>query len=331
MTGPLALVSGASGFVGSHIVDELLRQGVRVRCVLRRTSPRRWLEGKPVEIHVADLGDLPGLTAAARGASWIVHAAGLIRGHSAGAFHEANVAGTERMLRAALEAGPGLRRFLLVSSQAAAGPSRDGRPVSEGQRPQPVTAYGVTKLRAEELVLSLRERIPVVVLRPPTVYGPRDVEGLRYFRAVQQHLRPALRRDGRFSVVYAEDLARATRLALNDERAVGNVYFVAGPDLTGYAEMGGLIARTLGTWTVPVSPPRWVLFAAAFMADGAARIVGRSALWNPQKVREVTSGDWICSSARFRDALGWEPAVSLGEGVARTARWYREAGWIRAR
>jgi nucleoside-diphosphate-sugar epimerase len=328
VSSPLALVTGASGFVGSHIVDELLRQGVRVRCVVRGTSPRRWLDGKPVEIHVADLADLPGLTAAAEGATWIVHAAGLTKGRSATAFNEANVAGTERMLRAALEAGPSLRRFVLISSQAAAGPSGDGRAVTEERRPEPVTPYGESKLRSEELALLLRDRLPVVVLRPPAVYGPRDEGILRYFRAAKRHVRLELRRGGRFSVIHAEDLARAVWLAMSDERARGEVFFVAGPDVTGYAEMGGLIARSLGTWTVPLSPPRWLLLAGAFVGDAMAGALGGIAFLNSQKIREITSGDWICSSARFRIRLGWEPRWSLEEGVEQTARWYREAGWL---
>ena len=328
MSAPLALVTGASGFVGSHIVDELLRQGTRVRCVLRATSPRRWLEGKPVEIHVADLGDAAGLARAARGATWIVHAAGLIRGESVQAYHEVNVAGTGHVLRAALEAGPELRRFLLISSQAAAGPSLDGRPVTEDRAPAPVTPYGESKLRSEELTLLLRDRLPVVVLRPPPVYGPRDEEILRYFRAAKRHVRLELRRGGRFSLVHAEDLARASWLALNDARATGGVFFVAGPDLTDYAEVGRLIERVLDTWTVRLAPPRWLLYAGGLLAGAAARIVGKPMLLNPQKIREITYGDWICSSARFRGLVGWEPRVSLEEGVERTARWYREAGWL---
>lgn len=328
MSAPLALVTGASGFVGSHIVDELLRQGARVRCLVRAASPRRWLEGKPVELHVAEMTDAAGLAAASRDATWIVHAAGLTRGDSVAAYHEANVAGTERMLRAALEAAPGLRRFVLISSLAAAGPSLDGNPVTEDLTPSPVTPYGESKLRAEELALLLRDRLPVAVLRPPTVYGPRDPELLRFFRATKMHISLELRRHGRFSVVHAEDLARATWLALTDERAVGGVFFVAGPDVTGYREMGVTVAEALGVRTVRFTPPRWFFHASAIAMGLAGRILGRKSIVNRLKFREITSGDWICSSARFRGLTGWEPRFTLEEGVRLTARWYREAGWL---
>jgi nucleoside-diphosphate-sugar epimerase len=328
VTTPLAVVTGASGFVGSHIVDELLRHGARVRCVVRKTSPRRWLTGKPVELFEADLSSVPRLTEAVRGATWIVHAAGLTRARSAAEFNAANVGGTESMLRASLEAGPDLQRFLYVGSQAAAGPSTDGRPVDEGQRPEPVSAYGVSKLRAEHLALLMRGRLPVSVIRPPTVYGPRDDAVYRIFLAAKRHLRPELRPGARFSVVYVEDLVRAAHLALTDERALGEVFFVACPEVTDYAEMGGLVARAVGGFTVPVRPPRWLLYAGALLGEFWGGLSGRPPLLSREKLQEITAGDWIVSSARIRDRLGWEPQVTLAEGVARTARWYREARWL---
>ncbi|TMQ55761.1 MAG: NAD-dependent epimerase/dehydratase family protein [Candidatus Eisenbacteria bacterium] len=140
VTAPLALVTGASGFVGSHIVDELLRRGARVRCLLRSTSSRRWLEGKPVDFAEGDVRHREGLDAAVAGADWIVHAAGLTHAPSAEEFHRANVLGTEQILAAALGTSPAPRRFLYISSQAAAGPSRNGAPVTEDLEPRPVSA-----------------------------------------------------------------------------------------------------------------------------------------------------------------------------------------------
>jgi nucleoside-diphosphate-sugar epimerase len=328
VTAPLAVVTGASGFVGSHVVDELLRHGARVRCLVRRTSSRRWLEGKPVELFEADLSSLPRLSEAVRGARWIVHAAGLTRARSAAEYNAANVGGTEMMLRAALEAGPDFKRFLYVGSQAAAGPSSDGRPVTEEERPEPVSSYGLSKLRAEQLVLLMRGRLPVTVFRPPAVYGPRDDAILRYFLAVKRHLRPELKRGARFSVVFAEDLARAARLALTDDRAAGGGFFVSEPDETDYGEMGDLVARAMGTWTVAVHPPGWLLHAGALVAELVGAVSRRPPVLSREKLREITSGEWICSSTRIRSVLGWEPQVSLPDGVERTARWYREARWL---
>ena len=328
MSGPLAVVTGASGFVGSHIVDELLRQGARVRCLLRSTSTTRWLDGKDVEITRLDLHDAARLEAAVRGANWIVHAAGLTHARSPREFQEANVGGTERMLGAAAKAGDQLQRFLLISSQAVAGPALEGRPVTETERPDPVSIYGSTKRRAEELTMLLKESLPVVAIRPPAVYGPRDDALLKLFIAAKWHVLPVLRKGGRFSLIHAEDLARAVHLALTHPRAVGQVYFAAEPDVTDYKEMGEMVRRAMKTWAVSVRPPWLALQAGALIGELWGSLRSRPPYLSREKLREMSIGDWICSSAKIRTELNWTPAVPLAEGVERTAAWYREAGWV---
>lgn len=323
---PLAVVTGASGFVGSHIVDELLLQGARVRAIVRGSSSRRWLEGKPVELADAALDDPAALERAVEGADWIVHAAGLIRARNAAEFNEANVLGTERLLRAAR--GGSLRRFLFISSQAAAGPSVEGRPVTEGQHPHPVSAYGESKLRAEQLVLMAADQLPVTVIRPPAVYGPRDTAILKAFIAGKRHIEPVLRARGRFSIVHVSDLATAARAALTHEAALGQVFFACEPDVTDYTELGAAIREALGTWTVRVAIPRWALMLIALGAETWARAAGQAPLLSREKLREIAAGDWVCSSRKIRERLGWTPRIGFREGIQATADWYREAGWL---
>jgi nucleoside-diphosphate-sugar epimerase len=322
------VVTGATGFVGSHVVDELLRRGARVRCIVRRTSSLRWLEGKPIETVVAPLEDASKLATAVEGAAWIVHAAGLTSARRPSDFHEGNVVGTERMLRAALTAESTLRRFLFISSQAASGPSLDGMPVTEAHPPRPVSAYGESKLRAEELVFQMRSRLPVCAIRPPAVYGPRDEAIFKVFMALKWHVQPVLRAGGKFSLVHAEDLARACCLVLEDDRALGEIFFVGEPDATDYETVGRLARRAMGTWAVRFEPPGWLLTTGALMGEAMAAITGRPAFLSRQKLREITAGDWICSSRKIRTRLDWAPAIPLAEGLAGTAAWYREAGWI---
>jgi nucleoside-diphosphate-sugar epimerase len=328
VSGPVALVTGASGFVGSHVVDELLRQGARVRCLLRSTSSRRWLEGKQVENVNGDLCSRQGLDAAVAGADWIVHAAGLTHAPDAAGFHQANVLGTENILAAALNARPAPRRFVYISSQAAAGPSRNGAPVTEALVPAPVSTYGKSKLGGETLVMRAADRLPVVAIRPPTVYGPRDNVLLKYFRTVKHHIRPYLGGAKPFSVVYAQDHARAVWAAVTQEAAVGQIYFVAGPDVTSYEEMGDAITRAMGTWAVPLPIPAVLLEVAALAGEFAGAITRRAPFFSREKFREITAGAWIVSSRKIRDQLGWAPVAPLEESVRATAGWYREAGWV---
>lgn len=323
---PLAVVTGASGFVGSHIVDALLERGARVRAVVRGTSSRRWLTGKLVEFADSSLDDAAGLRRAVEGADWVIHVAGLIRARNAAEFHECNVAGTARLLAAARDAS--VRRFAFVSSQAAAGPSRDGRPVSEEQPPHPVSTYGETKRLAEELVLRERDRMAVTVIRPPAVYGPRDTAILKVFTLAKRHLQPVLRSGGAFSMIHVEDLASAVVAVLSRDEAAGEIFFAAEPDRTDYDELGALVREALGTWTVRVAVPRWALMGIALGAEGFARVTGAAPLLTREKLREISAGDWVCSSAKIRDRLGWSPRVPLAAGIKSTADWYRAAGWL---
>ncbi len=328
MNPPLALVTGASGFVGSHIVDELLRRGARVRCLLRKTSSRRWLEGKPVEIAMGDVREEAGLDEAVRGADWIVHAAGLTHARSPAEFHDANVHGTEHILAAALRQRATIRRFVYISSQAVAGPTRDGRPVTEDLAPAPVSQYGITKLLGEELTMLTGRMLPVVSIRPPAVYGPRDDAFLGLFQSVQRRLFPVFRKGGRVSLVHVEDLARAVWLALGDERASGQIYFVAEPEIADYGEMAKAVMSALGKRALTVRVPMPALLTAAFVGELWGAITRTAPFFTREKLREITAGDWIVSSAKIRDQLGWAPEITLTEGIRGTAEWYRKAGWI---
>jgi nucleoside-diphosphate-sugar epimerase len=174
----------------------------------------------------------------------------------------------------------------------------------------------------------LKERLPVVAIRPPAVYGPRDVALLKVFLAAKWHITPILRGRGRFSLIYAEDLARAIHLALSHPKAVGQIYFAAEPDVTDYPEMGACVKKSMGTWTVTVRPPGFLLHAGALVGETWAAFRNRPAFLTREKLREIGAGDWICSSAKIRRELGWAPEVALADGVARTAAWYREAGWV---
>ncbi len=328
MKAPLALVTGASGFVGSHVVDELLRQGARVRCLLRGSSSRRWLEGKEVEYAEGDVRHPGGLDQAVAGADWIVHAAGLTYARDEAEFYSANVSGTENVLAAALRADPRPRRFVYISSQAAAGPSRNGAPVTEDLAPRPVSTYGRSKLGGETLVMRAADRLPVTSIRPPIVYGPREKALLKYFRAVKHHLRPYLGGAKSFSIVYAEDHARAVWAALTQETAVGQIYFVGGPDTTSYEEVGDAIESALGTWALRLPVPGFLLQAGALAGELAGAVTRRAPFFSREKFREITAGAWLVSSRKIREELGWVPATPLEQGVRATALWYREAGWV---
>jgi nucleoside-diphosphate-sugar epimerase len=306
MTTPNArvLVTGGHGFLGSHLVDLLLARGFAVRCLLRRGRSEALLGGRPVEVVRGDLRSDEGLADAVRDMDLVFHVAGLVAARTPADFHAVNAAGTGRLAAAVLGHSPTCRRFVLVSSQAAAGPSLDGRPVTEDLPPNPLSHYGRSKLEAELRLAALP--IPWTVIRPPAIYGPRDLALLPFFAMAARGLAPGLEGPGRrFNLLHARDVARGILLAVEAEGARGRVYFLSDGEGYGYPDVACAMGSAFGRRTrrVPV----------------------------PDKASELKARLWICSAGRAEHDLGWQPLVPLDEGIRETADWYVQEGLLRRR
>src|SRR5512139_1412868 len=213
-----ALVTGGTGFIGSHLAEFLIREGHEVTCLVRDTTKPGYLEGLPVTMVRGDCTDRDSLTGAVRSADYIFHLAGLTKARREHEFYEVNVKGTENVVRAAQERNAGLKRFVHLSSLAAVGPSSTGRPLAEDCEHRPVSAYGRSKSEAEQVVYGKRNDMPVTILRPPAVYGPRDRDLLLFFKLVNTGFVPHWGKSY-YSFVYVEDLVRALVLSALGESA----------------------------------------------------------------------------------------------------------------
>lgn len=315
--------------MGSHVVDELLAAGYRVRCLVRDPRKLRWLEGQPVELVGGDLVSFdPG--EALVGIHAVFHFAGLTRGERRDLW-AVNHAGTRSLLDACLETGRELA-FIYCSSRAAAGPARPGRPRTEDDPPAPISEYGRSKLAGEEELWrgaeGLRgESLRGVVLRPVAVYGPRDRDTLTYFQMARRGFVPVPGvRERRLQVVHARDVARAARLAA--ERGVaGRTYFIAHPRIVTWSDLVEAIGEAVGrrVWRIPVPGPLLRAIGSAVGSLGAADRPGRI---DRRRARDLTVRDWTCRVDRAGEELGWEPRYDLQAGLRETADWYRDRGWL---
>lgn len=323
-----ALVTGGHGFLGSHLVDLLLERGYLVRCLMKPGRPESLLGGRAVEVARGDLLADEGLGAAVEGADLVFHVAGLIAARSAREFHAVNGLGTARLAAAVAKHAPRCR-LVLVSSQAAAGPSPDGTPVSEDRPPDPLTHYGRSKLAGEQALLA--SGVPGTILRPPAIYGPRDRALLPFFRFAARGLAPGLEGRGRrFNLLHARDVARGVLLAAEAEGARGRTYFLSDGQGYGYGDIAASMGRAFGRPARRVPVPDFVLDLAAALGDEAMSLLGRVPVFGRDKARELKARFWLCSPARAVRELGWTPGVALDDGIRETAEWYVRQGLVRA-
>lgn len=324
------LITGGTGFVGSHLVDRLLECGAEVRLIVRRTSSRPYLPASGVELFYGDLAAGTGLKEALQGVGTVFHLAGVTKASSIAEYYRGNVGGAENLLRACEQtAGPPCR-FIHVSSLAAIGPSPDGALLDEDAEPRPLTHYGKSKLAAERAVRASRLASAAVILRPPVVYGPRDPDVFQVLRRISQGLMPRIgRRESYFSFLYVKDLAEALLAAACSPRAPGRTYFVANPEPVSWTEFAATAAGILGCKVRTVPVPVIVAYAAGWCAEIASRFRGQPGILSREKVLEARCRYWTCDTRKAREELGFCARRSLAEGLRETLAWYKDAGWLK--
>jgi nucleoside-diphosphate-sugar epimerase len=323
------LVTGATGFIGGHLVEALLEKGYSVTCLVRGTSNTRALQKRPVKLVVGDLNDLEPIREAADAIHTVFHVAGAIKAARRGQYFRINQYGTLKLLETLAEANPHLGRFVHISSLAAAGPSVNGRGLTEEEKPKPVSWYGESKLESEREVLGYAKTFPVTILRPSAVYGPGDRETLLLFRMIKRGcLFAPGRLTRRFSLIHVDDLVAAIIGASQRDIASGEIFFLSRSEVYSWEEIGRSIARALNKRYRQIRFPQWLAETAGMAGDLWAHLVGRPATINSQKVRELLEPSWICDSSKARASLGFCPAIDLETGIEQTVRWYQNQGWL---
>ncbi|MBI4726041.1 NAD-dependent epimerase/dehydratase family protein [candidate division TA06 bacterium] len=327
---PLALVTGVTGFIGSHLAEALLKEGFRVKALVRPTSDLRWIKGLEMELLSGSLHDSKFLEQAAAGADYIFHLAGAVKVKNPRDFYLHNAQATLNLAKAAVATASGLKRFLFVSSQAAAGPAEClQRPVCERDQCRPLSNYGQSKLQAERELLGLSGNLPVTIVRPPSVYGPRDTEVLAYFRWINRGLAllPGLRT--RYAnLIYVTDLVGGIIAPAKEQKSIGKTYFLAGDRAYSWQEISDAIAQSLGTKPLKIHLPLGLAYFSALMSEAGAAVTLKPGLFTRQKVNEMAQRYWLVSSQAAKEDFGFKCRYDLPQGMAETALWYKQQGWI---
>jgi nucleoside-diphosphate-sugar epimerase len=327
--GTIAL-TGATGFLGSHIADILLDRGYQVRASVRATSSLRWLEGKPIETVQVDLTDPAGCRDFLDETVGLIHCAGVVSAPTEEIYRKANVTSTACLLEAAASAWTDQAEtaaFVLISSMAAHGPAGLKRPAVETDPRRPITAYGRSKLAAEKLLNAGTLGFRTTILRPPSLYGPRDAEFLPLFRLARRGWTGRIgRRLTGLSLVHGRDAAEAA-VALLETRSASGAYFVddgrAGYDWNDLAEaLGTMAGRKIRTFPVPLG----LLKLAAFLV-GRHRS-NRSPVLNRDRIRDLEAAGWVCNGRRLVETTGFEARWDAAAGFTDTLDFYLKEKWL---
>jgi nucleoside-diphosphate-sugar epimerase len=318
------LVTGGTGFIGSHLIERLHAEGHAVRALARSTSKADFVARLGADPVHGDLDDQQALNAAAHEQDLIFHVAGLVKARNEQEFFRVNRDGTRKLLAAAAS---GKSRFVFVSSLAAAGPAAPGERRLTDDPPEPVTAYGRSKLAGEQVV---RESdLPWTIVRPPMVYGPRETELLQAFKLVRRGVAPVFGAGKQeLSAIYITDLIDALARVSTSEIAIGRTYCACHPEIFTNLDLALGIARVMGHDARIVRLPGALARVLLTLTGALARIAGRTTTLNRDKANEFLAAAWTGDPAPLERDTGWKATRDLASGLAATAAWYRKRDWI---
>jgi len=324
-----AFVTGGTGFVGSHLAESLLSCGyTEVRCLVR--TRQKWLKGINIVPVRGTLRDHEMIQQAVKDVNFVYHLGGITRARTYEALQRGNVTDTLHLLDAISTANPGIRKVLITSTLAVVGPAPGGR-ADETTPLNPVSRYGRSKTEMEAALQDRAETLPLVIVRPPSVYGPRDKDIYTFFKAVARGVCPILRHDPGMTLVHASDLVRGMIAAAESDATRGKTYFIGNDATVSWEALKKVTMDALGARALTLPVPRSLVLPLATVVEGLGTLMGRYPPLNREKGQELLRAAKICSSARAKEDFGYEPQVPLAQGVADTIAWYQTQGLLRTK
>lgn len=318
-----ALVTGATGFIGSHLVDALIREGFEATCLVRNPSNLKFLSEFNVKLVSGDCTVKESFENAVKDVDYVFHIAGMTKAHCEADFCTANIKGTENIVQAVIENNSRIKRFIYLSSLAAAGPSRDCKPLKEDCEPAPVSVYGKTKLEGEKIVIAHKDKMPVTIIRPPAVYGPRDRDLLIFFKMVKSGLIPYWGRCY-YSFLYIEDLINGIISSALKKEAEGEILFMSDGNIYSSDDIICAISDAVQKRPVKLTVPRFIMPLLGFISEKTKGVN----IINTDKIKEMQHTHWTCDTTKAIERLKFKPKVKIKEGAKWTADWYRIHQWL---
>jgi nucleoside-diphosphate-sugar epimerase len=323
------LVTGGTGFIGTHLIERLKAQGHRIVCISKERLHQAFLESLQVDVILGDLNN---------GIAWervlpeidcIYHLAGVTRARITDEYYTGNYIATKNLLRGILPFSTNLKRFVYVSSLTAVGPSFNGVPVNERTPYHPVSHYGKSKMMAEQEVIRYSDMLPITILRPSAVYGPRERDMYEYFKLILKKVQLLIGFKNKFlNLIHVDDLVDGIVRAGENIGSAGKIYFLGSKRPYLVEEIGNAISKAIGNCPIKIHLPHAIVYGYGAVGELIGRITGRRVFFNLQKVREGIQTMWDCSIKKASAELGFLPKLSLEQGMLQTYEWYKKENWL---
>ncbi|MBT3923383.1 MAG: NAD-dependent epimerase/dehydratase family protein [Nitrospina sp.] len=329
LKGATALVTGANGFIGSHLVDQLLASGCTVHGLVRETSNLKWLDTSQIHLHKADLVRPDFKVPDLEDIDYIFHCAGLTKAKSRSEYFEVNATACSVLYEQCEKRGSRVKGIVHLSSLAATGPSPKGGKVDEDTPCRPVTYYGQSKLAGEEIARKFSGSLPITVIRPPVVYGPREENFFTFIKLIHKGWGLQIGKAGKeLSLIYVADLVQAMLIASKHAKQEGHRYFVTDGQVYIWEQVAKESARIMNIRLKTLKIPEGVLSLAALLFEGWACFSSKAALFDRQRMIDIQQSSWSASPDKFFEELGFEPQYDLSRGLTETIKWYQEQKWL---
>jgi len=326
-----ALVTGGTGFIGSHLVDLLLQQDFEVRCTVRATSSLKWLKNKPIELVQASLNNKESLIDAVKNVDYIYHVAGVTFAKKKEEFFQGNHIATKNLLEIVEKYNPLLKRFLFVSSQTVSGPAKSlDEPKTEEMDCKPITTYGKSKKAAEDEVLKFKEKFPITIIRAPAVYGPRDTAIYSVFKTINMGIGTMVGLKPKYlSLIHSTDLVSGIFEASIHQRTVGEIYFVSSEKFYTWEEIIPKIAKYLNKkFVLKIKLPHFVVLTTAAISEIINQFSSKPSVFNYEKGIDFIQNYWICSTKKAIEHFNYHQQIDIDTGLQNTIEWYKSNGWL---
>lgn len=326
------LVTGATGFIGSHIADELLGRNYEVRSTIRKTSNLQWLKNKPIELIETSFDNLEDLKKTVEGVDFIIHNAGAIAAKNQESFMRSNYVATKNLIDCAIEIAPNLKKFIFVSSQTAAGPAKSlDKPVTEDDAYNPLSPYARSKKAAEEYVMSKSSQYPVTIVRPSAVYGPRDPAILEIFQMVNKGLATLIGFKPHYiNLIHSTDLVRGIVDMMESDRTNGKIYFLASEEFYTWDNIMDILKKYMGKkFIIKIKIPHFLVLMIGAISGFFGKFSSKPPIFYYEKALEFVQEYWICSIEKAKKDINFKTTIPIEYGLKETIEWYRANKWLK--